>query len=247
MTLLLDLCCGAGIGADGYTAAGWEVVGVDIAPQPDYPFLFDQDDALGFVDYYAQADAVGMWPGPWFDAIHASPPCQLHTRAGKLRDAQGGTSRFDDLLTPTLDLLRQISMPWVVENVPDAKPLMVPRDDETLITLCGSMFDLGVQRHRLFLTNVPMPEPPPCDHSTFEPDPITGKPRPWGVYHVPGDSIPKGGRTARDAKHAAELMGVERDVSWAGLKEGIPPAYTRWIGRHLLASLTPVGSSPVTP
>ena len=65
---LLDLFCGAGGSAVGYHRAGFEVVGVDIKPQPNYPFEFYQQDALIFLEDVAQ------W-GPFrFDAIHASPP-----------------------------------------------------------------------------------------------------------------------------------------------------------------------------
>lgn len=216
---LLDLCCGAGLASDGYAQAGFDMVGVDLFAQPEYPYEFRQADAF-----------TTTWVG--HDAIHASFPCQAHTRAKHLRTAQGGTSRFDDLLTPGLALLRGLDIPWVCENVPGAP--MEPRDGEWLTMLCGSMFGLKVQRHRLFLTNWPLFAPGTCNHKAFETDPNTGKPRPWGVYHVPGDSIPKGGRTCRDAKHAQECMGVERDVSWQGLKEGLPPAYTRWIGTQLL-------------
>lgn len=227
---LLDLCCGAGIAADGYAAAGFEVHGVDIFAQPEYPFCFVQGDALevltrGFGGY---------------DAIHASFPCQAHTRAKHLRAAQGGTSRFDDLLTPGLELLRAVDVPWVCENVPGAP--MTPRDGEWLTTLCGSMFGLGVQRHRIFLTNWPLTAPRPCEHSAFELDPHSGRPRPWGVYHVPGDSIPHGGRTARDVEHGRRVMGVTRNVSWTGLKEGVPPAYTAHIGAALARVLSTVGS-----
>lgn len=223
---LLDLCCGAGLAADGYTQAGADIwVGVDIHPQPEYPYRFWQADALHVL-------SAREWMSDNIDAIHASFPCQAHTRAKHLRDAQGGESRFDDLLTPGLALLRELDVPWICENVPGAP--MEPRDGEWLTMLCGSMFGLKVQRHRLFLTNWPLFAPGTCNHKAFETDPNTGKPRPWGVYHVPGDSIPKGGRTCRDAKHAQECMGVERDVSWQGLKEGLPPAYTRWIGTQLL-------------
>jgi len=57
---LLDLFCGAGGAAMGYHRAGFdEIVGVDIKPQPRYPFEFVQADAMTYA-------LEG------FDAIHAS-------------------------------------------------------------------------------------------------------------------------------------------------------------------------------
>ena len=224
---LLDLFCGAGRAADGYAEAGFEQVGVDINFQPDYPHNFVQADALAYlrtlVDFGHHR----------FDAIHASPPCQFLTRAKHLRKAQGGESKYPDLLTPTLQALRSLSVPWVVENVEGAKAIMQPLEGETLVRLCGSSFGLEVQRHRLFLSNVPL-QGSVCAHDTFPLDPVSGKPRPWGVYHVPGDSIPHGGRTAYNAWHAAALFGLSRDVPWDSIKEGFPPAYTEWIGRQLI-------------
>lgn len=225
---MLDGYCGAGLAAEGYAAAGFEIaVGVDIANQPDYPFPFALGDVLE--DGWLDVDWLRQ-----FSFAHFSPPCQLHTRASKLRDAQRGTSRYPDLLSPTLERLRKTDAPWVVENVPDAKPLMRPQTGEALVMLCGSMFGLKVQRHRWFLSNVPIVGPGQCNHATFDADPITGKPRPWGVYHVVGDSIPSGGRTVRTVEHGHEVMGMTRQVSWTGLKEGVPPAYTRWIGGQML-------------
>lgn len=223
---VLDLYCGAGMAADGYAAAGLRVeCGIDIRSQPHYPYDFFQTDAISVLE--------GSEPEA-FDVIHASPPCQLFTRAKHLREAQGKQSKETiDLLTPTLALLRErwSHKTWIVENVENAKSLM-----PGAVRLCGSRFGLAVQRHRLFLSNIRL-SGTACEHSMFPLDPITGKPRPWGVYYAAGDSIPKGGRTARDAEHARELFGMTRSLKWDELKEGFPPAYTQHIGAQVVAAL----------
>ncbi len=252
-TTLGDLCCCAGLGADGYASVlgAANVSGYDHEAQPDYPYHFTQGDVM---DLLARPEWSAN-PLHQHAALHASFPCQALTRAKHLRTAQGGTSKYPDLLTPGLELLRQHwnTRPWVVENVdgPAVRAIMAPREGEHLIMLCGSMFGLQVQRHRLFLANFPLTSPKPtgrgvyrqqgCRHHTFPLDPISGKPRPWGVWHVSGDSVPDGGRTARDAEHGRQVMGSHRLLPWAKLKEGFPPAYTAWVGadlRHHLASLT---------
>lgn len=212
---LLDLYCCAGMAADGYSAAGFDVTGVDINPQPNYPHTFIQGDALRLLE-----DQVFL---SQFDLIHASPPCQMHTRAKHLRKAQGGTSKHEDFLTPTLALLRRQRVPWVVENVPGAPGM------EGAAVECGSSYGLGVRRHRLFLSDSIPLESSVCRHKE--------QGRPWGVYHVPGDNIPHGGRTARDLAHGLEVMGVTRQVKWDELKEGLPPAFTLHVGKQCMAWL----------
>jgi DNA (cytosine-5)-methyltransferase 1 len=210
---LLDLYCGAGLAADGYRAAGFtHIVGIDNRPQPHYPYTFIQGDALA---YLKDAEFLSS-----FDAIHASPPCQAHTRAKHLRKAQGGTSRYGDLLTPTLGHLRGIRVPWVVENVPGAPGM------ENAAVECGSAYGLGVRRHRLFLSDAVSLVGSGCRHKD--------QGRPWGVYYTPGDNIPKGGRTALNVNHGRKVMGVRRAVTWDELKEGLPPKYTRHIGQQLM-------------
>ena len=115
---LLDLYCGAGGAAMGYHRAGFDVVGVDIAPQPNY---------CG--DEFYQADAM-TFDLDGFDAVHASPPCQRFANVTRWR---GTPADHPDLLAPMLERLRAQSTPWVVENVPEA----VPRPD---LILCGSSF-----------------------------------------------------------------------------------------------------------
>src|SRR5713226_9004155 len=137
---LLDLFCGAGGAAAGYARAGFEVVGVDIRPQPRYPFAFHQADALT-----CSLDG--------FDAYHASPPCQLYSRTHRLWKS----SVHPDLVDPLRQRLRATGKPYMLENVPGA-PL------PGSIVLCGTMFGLGVLRHRLFESNVLLFLPGPCAH-----------------------------------------------------------------------------------
>jgi DNA (cytosine-5)-methyltransferase 1 len=131
---LLDLFCGAGGAAMGYHLAGYEVTGVDLSPQPRYPFTFIQADALEF-------------PLDGFDLIHASPPCQSYSRAARLRG-----NDHPRLIEPVRDRLAASGIPWVIENVPGA-PLIEP------VMLCGGMFGLKVYRHRLFEASFPLPQP----------------------------------------------------------------------------------------
>lgn len=209
---VLDLYCGAGMASDGYRQAGLEIAqGVDVSPQPHYPYSFMQEDAL---------EVLRSGEPEAFDVIHASPPCQEHTRAKHLRTAQKGKSKFGDLLTPTLALLRErwSHKIWVVENVPGAPGM------EGAAVECGSAYGLGVRRHRLFLSNVPLVGSG-CRHKE--------QGRPWGVYHVMNDQVPQGGRTVKTLEQGWEVMGVDREIPWNSLKEGFPPAYTRHIGTQL--------------
>lgn len=207
---LLDLFSGAGGAAMGYHRAGFEVVGVDIAPQPHYPFPFVQADAIAFME-------DGGWRG--FDAIHASPPCQPFTRAGHLMRAQGHTTRKADLVAPTRKRLIAAQRPWVMENVPGS-PMLNP------LMLCGSMFELRVQRHRWFES----------DHLIFGPGPCRHAGKPIGVWGRKGDRVPHGGHTARTLEEGQAAMGIDW-MPWARLVEAIPPAYTEWIGTRLLEVL----------
>lgn len=219
---LLDLFCGAGGAAMGYHRAGFDVVGVDIKPQPRYPFTFIQADVMSLGWLLNEVE----WP---FDAIHASPPCQPFTRGRKVAPGPGTTGL--DLLAPTRTLLQGAGVSWVIENVPGA-PLENP------VTLCGSMFGLAVQRHRLFESSEWLSPPGECRHRE------QGKP--VGVYHKMGDQVKGvdhttgnvvyGGRTAATLEEGQAAMGIDW-MEWKELREAIPPDYTEWIGRQLLASL----------
>ena len=146
---LLDLFCGAGGAAFGYHRAGFdEIVGVDIAPQPRYPFEFVQADALEYV-----ADH-----GYEFDAIHASPPCQGYSIMHNLPWLRG--KEYPLLILPTIEMLEGLGKPYVVENVMGARHGSKTLKKRGLEAhglkagwLCGTMFGLPFYRHRLFATN----------------------------------------------------------------------------------------------
>jgi hypothetical protein len=202
---LLDLFSGAGGAARGYQRAGFHVTGVDIRPQPHYAG-----------DVFIEADAM-TYPLDGFDVIHASPPCQPFTRASHLRTAQGGRLSALDLLEPTRQRLIAAGVPWVIENVEGA-PMAGVR-------VCGSALGLGVRRHRLFESSE-LVFGTDCRHRE--------QGRPIGVYYRPGDEIPKGGKTAVDLAEGQRAMGIDW-MTWNELKEAVPPTFTEWIGRQLMA------------
>jgi DNA (cytosine-5)-methyltransferase 1 len=134
---LLDLCCGAGGAAVGYARAGFEVVGVDINPQPNYPFTFYQDDALTF-------------PLAGYDFYHASVPCKYWSKATAFHP--GAREKHVSLIERMRQRFQQTGLSYVLENVEGA-PLLNP------VKLCGHMFGLRVYRHRLFESNILLLQP----------------------------------------------------------------------------------------
>ena len=216
---LLDLFCGAGGASMGYHRAGFDVVGVDIEPQPHYPFEFHQADALLVLSNLVEG--VSPWS---FDAIHASPPCQAYSAGARMRT--GNAKDHPRLIEPIRALLAACGVPWIIENVVGA-----PLDRSA--QLCGSMFGLAVRRHRIFESNVLLWGPPPCRHA--DQDIVIGV---YGDH--PEDSVIRKGHPARRAssiKHAQEALGIDWCPVWFGLKESIPPAYTEWIGKQLIEQL----------
>lgn len=207
--LLLDLYCKAGGASAGYVAAGFDVVGVDIEHQRNYPYWFYQGDALEFLAKH----------GKDFDAIHASPPCQRFS----CFTPNTHKGNHPDLISATRELLIQTGKPFVIENVAGARyELRNP------IMLCGSMLGLPVWRHRYFEIGLPsLILTPPCRHD-FKPVLITDN----GGPNANGWGKPRK-RTPVAAKR--EAIGIDWMTS-EEITEAIPPAYAKWIGRHLMSS-----------
>jgi DNA (cytosine-5)-methyltransferase 1 len=218
---LLDLFCGAGGCAMGYHRAGFDVVGVDHEPQPRYPFAWFQQDALEALRNIGQD----------FDVIHASPPCQGYSRARNIQNARGVAQ---DLVGPVRELLARSGKPWVIENVVGA-PLSA-----WSAVLCGTQFGLRLRRHRLFEASILLwANPQPCNH---RPGDITvfghmvelcnsGK-----VVYKSGDGAQRRRRQRAPFALGKEAMGIDW-MNRAELSQAIPPAYTEWVGRQLLAAL----------
>lgn len=220
----LDLFCGAGGAARGLIAAGFEVVGVDIEDQPNYPGEFIKGDVFKL---------VGAVKGR-INFVWASPPCQFATALKHAPNAK----KHRNLIPKTRRLLQTLGLPYVIENVPGA-PLKDP------ILLCGSMFELNaatksgdvfeLRRHRLFECSFKV-DKVPCVHH----HPVAG------VYsgHVRVRAASAGGRGTVDLPGedrptlAARLMGMEGEgLTMNELSQAIPPAYSKFLAEQWLTQV----------
>lgn len=207
---LLDLFCGQGGAAMGYHRAGFEVVGIDIEPQPNYPFRFIQWDAI---------DALWSSFDHSFDAIHASPPCQFATVYGN--NKKRVRNNHPNLIPKTRVLLQSTDLPYVIENVEGARKELIDP-----VRICGTGLGIRVRRHRYFETNWDLVGVP-CDHGRFT-DRI-----------FPGSSNRPNGRTVMNVGEWRVPLETQREVMempWAdmkGISQAVPPAYTEWIGGQL--------------
>jgi C-5 cytosine-specific DNA methylase len=212
--LLLDLFCGAGGAAMGYHRGGFDVIGVDINPQKNYPFEFHQMDALA-------CDATLI--AERFDAIHASPPCQRYTTLAKGNNSNHAD--HPDLINASRALINATRLPYVIENVPSA-PLINP------IMLCGEMFGLAVIRHRLFESNVQLEAPTHKPHRGRVSGYRHGQWYDGPYFAVYGNG---GGKGSLDDWRTA--MGMDWPQTKREIAEAIPPHYAEYVGAQIIAAL----------
>jgi DNA (cytosine-5)-methyltransferase 1 len=213
---LLDTFCKVGGAAKGYQRAGFHVTGIDVEYQPRY--AGDAFLVAEAVDYIRRH-------GHEYDAIHASPPCQ--TFCAYRRKGHGVGEGYEDLIEVTRAALRSTGRPYVIENVTGAR-----RELRSPFRLCGSMFRLDVQRHRLFESNWDPGEVPSCDHGIWTPRFPQATNRTnrrktveVGVYRIP-------------VKVQQAAMGIDWTDDLNELSNAIPPAYTEWIGRRLITVIS---------
>ena len=220
---LLDLFCCAGGAGEGYVRAGFDVVGVDISPQPNNPHEFLQGDALALdPEFLAE-----------FDAIHASPPCQSYSDLAK---RNRNADKWPRLIEPVREMLKRTGLPYVIENVEGA-PLIDP------VILCGTMFPgLRVLRHRLFEANFEIVRPAhhkhPKVHTFDKRKSHFGKTDEWKDYV----QVTGGGNCTLAA--AREAMGIDW-MTKGEINESIPPAYTEYVGKELMRHLSAIKQEAV--
>lgn len=196
-------------------------MGVDITPQPNYPFEFIQADAL----------ALNRKLIASFDAIHASPPCQSYSDLAK---RNGNADAWPRLIDPIRNLLIRSGLPYVIENVEGA-PLRNPT------VLCGTMFPgLRVLRHRLFETNFCVLAPPHGKHPLCHT--MDKRKAHYGKTDDMRDFVSVNGGGNCSVAAARDAMGIDW-MTKDELNEAIPPAYTHFIGCHLLKHVVEVASS----
>lgn len=210
---LLDLFCGQFGAGYGYHLAGFDVTGVDIRPvRPQHrpPGVhFVHADALEYLDAY----------GHTYDAIHASPPCRAYSRA---RYGAPVAYRHPDLIPSTRRLLKASGRPCVMENVEGA-PLVDP------VLLCGAMFGLETYRHRMFETSFPLRLHPGVHPAHEALTARMGRPAAAGEFH----SFVGNFSGLDKARKVMQMPWANQD----GIRQAVPPAYTRFLGAVLLGQL----------
>lgn len=230
--LLLDLFSGGGGSARGYADAGFEVIGVDIAPQKHYPYECYQDDALSVFDRLLNDDLYHGYALDDFAGVHLSPPCQEFSSTRYLRNATAKNPRIRPKLIEAIrKRLAECDIPWVIENVPGS-----PLPDA--LELCGSMFGLPIRRHRWFACSHYLYAPGPCKHTDGFYNVIGGQVRGYGTLASDTYYHNATGEKRRRERYYRKAVGqAAMEIDWmtrAEMSEAIPPAYTLWVGCQLM-------------
>lgn len=229
----LDLFCGGGGVSVGLARAGWQVTGVDLIHHEDYP-----DDSHGLwalpgvpVCEFCQGDALEVVRDrdylAGFDLVCASPPCPGYSTITP------DPTRHPRLIEPIRRALADAGVPYIIENVEGARDAMIDP-----VMLCGSSFQLGVRRHRLFESNLDLTAPP-CRHDA-QPQPVGvygSHPEANGVEYRRGPTNRSRGRRAATLGEAQRAMGIDW-LRWDDLRDAIPPAYSQHLGEQALALLS---------
>lgn len=219
MRVLDAFCCEGGAGV-GYSRAGFEVVGVDLNPKfkKRYPFEFHAGDAIRFIREH----------GHEFDLIHTSPPCQGYTVGNAGRE-----TKWPKLIKPVREALEEVGVPYIIENVKGARSELIDP-----VELCGCMFGMStvdtdgeiihLHRSRFFETSFDLPQ---MEHNHVDQEWVAGAYGGARRDKYEAKYVRKGGYVPKDKRVVQRLLGIPHEMTWNGLFECIPPAYTEHIGR----------------
>ena len=201
---------------------------------------------MRLLDLFCGAGGAAMgYHREGFDAIHASPPCQgesIMRNLPWLRDKD-----YPMLIIPTRRRLESTGLPYVIENVQHARRSSKKPHGMQAGWLCGLMFDLPIFRHRLFETNWFWLAPGHPRHRSIilagrhignrAREPIAAR-KTGHVYGFdrPGAAVGHGNMGGLSARDALGVSWMTRDEA----TQAIPPAYTEYIGRALMAVLEKV-------
>jgi DNA (cytosine-5)-methyltransferase 1 len=225
---LLDAFSGEGGAGLGYIRAGFCVDAIDTsqARLDRYPIVCRaarriRGDAIAYIAEHGHRYAAG----------HGSPTCTGYCRGTAAIPDR--LSRYDRLIGATREAFLTAGIPYVIENVADARPEL--RDPALL---CGRMFDLAtidddgtplvMDRHRLFETSFFYS--PPEHHKHDRSVQVAGY---GGARRDKREAreIRRGGYVP-SAAIQRELLGTPW-MSEKGCQLSIPPAYTEHIGAQL--------------
>lgn len=220
----------------GLYRAGFDVTGVDIKPQPRYPFAFVQADALEY-------------PLKGFDFIWASPPCQHYSIMRNLPWLRAKT--YPQLISPIRDRLKESGIPYAIENVMGARVRDALPEGLNGLWLCGTMFGLPFYRHRIFESNFFWLQPGHAKHHFTVRNGRTIGARARDIVFQGHSPMPKSNaasiifptngaqKTGCGYGHAAGIGLVRKamQIDWMTREEitqAIPPAYSEFIGRQAM-------------
>lgn len=205
---ILDLfsgCGGCALGYhQGFTELGFSpiITGIDINPQPNYPYKFIQCDALRYLSVVNNDD---------FDLIHASPPCQGYSMTQVLHKKD-----YPKMIPILRTHFRHRNMKYIIENVEGAKSEMI-----NPVLICGLMVGMPMIRHRLFETNLEIDQPAHPKHIL--------KSTPMGRHHKPNTYYPSPCGNFPQFDLIKEVMALPQAKIKREVAQAIPPAYTRLI------------------
>ena len=220
--LALDGFCGGGGSCRGLQQAGFEVVGFDINPHPNYPGHFIQADIhnlpLNVMD---------------FDFCMFSPPCQAFSPASA---RWHGKIEYPNLIPITRELLK--GHPYTcIENVPQA-PI---RQD---LLLWGQQFGLiktddldGLWRKRAFeLSFFAWNPPKPSMDRSGAYASVAGS---MGCSSTFNRRKAQGKRGSLSTKEGLKIMGYppETKITRKELVESVPPPYAYYIAIEVLSRM----------